>query len=152
MRAPDCGDGPPQLAPCVPDTLNIPDVGTAYLKYTCKDAAKYLRCSQWSWGWDMAVRGRDASRHRRRADGMELPYLHIAVKLTEAMRLTPDGRWAGEGCPGKVLLPALSFGPCASRSVCELLSPWQKGCIQKALPPTHEHTGRAWLRLPDTAL
>src|SRR5262249_5143395 len=46
MRDPDCGDGPPQPAPCVPDTLNIPDVGTAYLKYTCKDAAKYLRCSR----------------------------------------------------------------------------------------------------------
>src|SRR5215475_10472324 len=54
MRDPDCGDGPPQPAPCVPDTLNIPDVGTAYLKYTCKDAAKYLRCSRRSWGWDMA--------------------------------------------------------------------------------------------------
>ena len=53
-EGPDCGEGPPQPAPCVPDTLNIPDVGTAYLKYTCKDAAKYLRCSRRSWGWDMA--------------------------------------------------------------------------------------------------
>src|SRR4029453_1866306 len=68
------------------------------------------------------------------------------------MRITPDGRLAGDGCPGKALLPALSFGLCASRSACELHSPGQKGCTQKALSLTHEHTGRPCLRLPDTAL
>jgi hypothetical protein len=55
------------------------------------------------------------------------------------------------GAPGKALSPALSFGLCASCSACELLSPGQKGCTPKALSSTHEHTGRAWLCLPDTA-
>src|SRR5438445_10415987 len=42
----DCGDGPLQPARCAPDTLSIPGVGTAYLRFTCKDTAKSLRYSR----------------------------------------------------------------------------------------------------------
>jgi hypothetical protein len=49
MRDTDCGDGLPQPARGTPDTLSIQDVGRAYLKYTCKDAAKFLQWSQCQW-------------------------------------------------------------------------------------------------------
>jgi hypothetical protein len=72
------------------------------------------------------------------------------------MRITPDGRWAGDGCPGKALLPALSSGLCASRSACALSHLGKRTAPKKPCsPPTSTQVGPGCAfrtRLPSTPL
>src|SRR2546430_453839 len=60
--------GPPEAARFALDTLSIHDVGTAYRQWPCKDAAKYLCYSRWSWSWAMAVLGAPRCAPRYHAD------------------------------------------------------------------------------------
>src|SRR5262245_58268360 len=52
----------------------------------------------------------------------------------KAMRPAPYGRWAGDGCPGKALSPALSCGLASTIAREGGVSPAQKG--HKPPPPT----------------
>jgi hypothetical protein len=66
--------------------------------------------------------------------------MQLPAKLTNAVRGFPDGRWAGDGCPGQALSPALSWCCGASRSLASL---GLKATLKKLVPHTCGNGGRA---------